>query len=97
MADMREAIVHTSYLPMFIIIVGDGDTGILHSPKGEPILWDIVLFILFWEFENASPAALVKCVLAEVPKQVVEYYSYKTFPPHCPWPETPASNLSSPQ
>lgn len=46
---------------------------------------------------QASPTALAKCVLAEVPKQVVEYYSYKAFPPRCPQPDTPDSSLSSPQ
>uniref|UniRef100_A0A672TI96 C2 domain-containing protein n=1 Tax=Strigops habroptila TaxID=2489341 RepID=A0A672TI96_STRHB len=100
MADKRKAIVRASYLPMSIIIILDGDDGILCSPKGEPVLRDIVLFILFWEFKNmsgASPISLAKCVLAEVPKQVVEYYRYKAFPPCCPQPETPASNLSSPQ
>ncbi|XP_054311419.1 copine-7 isoform X6 [Pongo pygmaeus] len=30
---------------------------------------------------HASPAALAKCVLAEVPKQVVEYYSHRGLPP----------------
>lgn len=46
---------------------------------------------------QASPTALAKCVLAEVPKQVVEYYSYKAFPPRCPQPHTPDSDLGSPQ
>lgn len=30
---------------------------------------------------KASPAALAKCVLAEVPRQLVEYYSYRELPP----------------
>ncbi|CAH2324355.1 copine-7 [Pelobates cultripes] len=109
MADTREAIVRASYLPMSIIIVGvgnadftdmqilDGDDGVLRAPKGEPVLRDIVQFVPFREFKNASPAALAKCVLAEVPKQVVEYYSYKVFPPRCPKVDSPDSALNSPQ
>ncbi|XP_004600855.1 copine-7 isoform X1 [Sorex araneus] len=93
MADTREAIVRASHLPMSIIIVGvgnadftdmqilDGDDGVLRSPRGEPALRDIVQFVPFRELKNASPAALAKCVLAEVPKQVVDFYSHKGLPP----------------
>uniref|UniRef100_A0A8C1C3M5 Copine VII n=1 Tax=Cyprinus carpio carpio TaxID=630221 RepID=A0A8C1C3M5_CYPCA len=100
MADTREAIVRASYQPMSIIIVGvgnadftdmeilDGDDGVLRSPKGEPVLRDIVQFVPFRDFKTASPAALAKCVLAEVPKQVVEYFSHKAIPPINP-PCTP--------
>ncbi|XP_076865617.1 copine-4 isoform X1 [Brachyhypopomus gauderio] len=93
MADTREAIVHASHLPMSVIIVGvgnadfsdmqmlDGDDGILRSPKGEPVLRDIVQFVPFHNFKHASPAALAKSVLAEVPNQVVDYYNSKGLKP----------------
>ncbi|CAB1339431.1 unnamed protein product, partial [Coregonus sp. 'balchen'] len=151
MADTREAIVRASYQPLSIIIVGvgnadftdmqilDGDDGVLRSPKGEPVLRDIVQFVPFRDFKTVSipllpflflylhhsnspsfptsfytllchshiptkakrtercgsprsqklkprPAALAKCVLAEVPNQVVEYYSHKAI---CPMPPCP--------
>jgi hypothetical protein len=66
MADTREAIVHASHLPMSVIIVGvgnadfsdmqmlDGDDGILRSPKGEPVLRDIVQFVPFRNFKHVS-------------------------------------------
>ncbi|XP_055749439.1 copine-4-like isoform X2 [Salvelinus fontinalis] len=66
MADTREAIVHASHLPMSVIIVGvgnadfsdmqmlDGDDGILRSPKGEPVLRDIVQFVPFKDFKHAQ-------------------------------------------
>lgn len=68
MADTREAIVQASHLPMSIIIVGvgnadfsdmqmlDGDDGILRSPKGEPVLRDIVQFVPFRNFKHVSPS-----------------------------------------
>ncbi|NWH28614.1 CPNE7 protein, partial [Grus americana] len=66
-------IVRASSLPMSIIIVGvgnadftdmqilDGDDGILRSPKGEPVLRDIVQFVPFREFKNVSGASVVLC------------------------------------
>ncbi|RXM27267.1 Copine-7 [Acipenser ruthenus] len=109
MADTREAIVRASYQPMSIIIVGvgnadftdmqilDGDDGVLRAPKGEPVLRDIVQFVPFREFKTASPAALAKCVLAEVPKQVVEYYSHKAFSPKCPMMDSSISPANTPE
>ncbi|XP_041650411.1 copine-4 isoform X1 [Cheilinus undulatus] len=96
MADTREAIVQASHLPMSVIIVGvgnadfsdmqmlDGDDGILRSPKGEPVLRDIVQFVPFRNFKHASPSALAKSVLAEVPNQVVDYYNSKGIKPKVP-------------
>ncbi|XP_029958892.1 LOW QUALITY PROTEIN: copine-4-like [Salarias fasciatus] len=96
MAETREAIVQASHLPMSIIIVGvgnadfsdmqmlDGDDGILRSPRGEPVLRDIVQFVPFRNFKQASPAALAKSVLAEVPNQVVDYYNSKGIKPKVP-------------
>ncbi|XP_077576243.1 copine-4 [Stigmatopora nigra] len=93
MADTREAIVQASRLPMSVIIVGvgnadfgdmqmlDGDDGVLRSPRGEPVLRDIVQFVPFRNFKHASPAALAKSVLAEVPNQVVDYYNSRGIKP----------------
>uniref|UniRef100_A0AAY4B5N9 Copine-7 n=1 Tax=Denticeps clupeoides TaxID=299321 RepID=A0AAY4B5N9_9TELE len=109
MADTREAIVRASYQPLSIIIVGvgnadftdmqilDGDDGVLRSPKGEPALRDIVQFVPFRDFKTASPAALAKCVLAEVPKQVVEYYSHRAISPMCPVMDSPNSVANTPE
>lgn len=96
MADTREAIVQASHLPMSVIIVGvgnadfsdmqmlDGDDGILRSPKGEPVLRDIVQFVPFRNFKHACPAALAQRVLAEVPHQVVDYFNSKGIKPKAP-------------
>lgn len=58
--------MHASHLPMSVIIVGvgnadftdmqilDGDDGILRSPKGEPVLRDIVQFVPFKDFKHVG-------------------------------------------
>lgn len=44
---------------------------------------------------QASPAALAKCVLAEVPKQVVEYFSHKAIPPMNPVVDSMPSSIAN--
>ncbi|XP_077983010.1 copine-3-like [Glandiceps talaboti] len=94
MDQAREAIVQASHLPMSIIIVGvgnadfsdmrvlDGDDGVLKTTRGEKVARDIVQFVPFRDFKNASPAALAKDVLAEVPKQVTDYFQKRGISPN---------------
>ncbi|XP_063440422.1 copine-3-like isoform X2 [Mytilus trossulus] len=92
----RQAIVYCSGLPMSLIIVGvgnadfadmnflDGDDGVLKGPNGQPAQRDIVQFVPFRDFKRASAAELAKQVLAEVPQQVVKYYSMRKMLPNVP-------------
>ncbi|XP_044276818.1 copine-6 [Varanus komodoensis] len=92
MPEACDAVVRASRLPLSIIIVGignadfsdmrelNGDRGMLESEEGRAVR-DIVQFVPVREFKKAPPNALAKCVLAEVPKQVVEYYGSKGIAP----------------
>ncbi|XP_034990922.2 copine-6 [Zootoca vivipara] len=92
MPEACDAVVRASRLPLSIIIVGignadfsdmrelNGDRGMLESDEGRAVR-DIVQFVPLREFKKAPPNALAKCVLAEVPKQVVEYYGSKGIAP----------------
>ncbi|XP_026561798.1 copine-3 isoform X2 [Pseudonaja textilis] len=95
--ETRSAIVNASKLPMSIIIVGvggadfsameflDSDSGALRSRSGEAAIRDIVQFVPFRQFHKAPKEALAQSVLAEVPQQVVSYFSmYKLQPPNKP-------------
>ncbi|XP_064611987.1 copine-4-like isoform X2 [Liolophura sinensis] len=93
MGNTRQAIVRASSLPMSLIIVGvgdadfsdmnmlDGDDGVLRGPSGEPVKRDIVQFVPFNEFKKATAAELARHVLAEVPKQVTEYWRMRGVSP----------------
>uniref|UniRef100_A0A3P8W100 Copine-3 n=1 Tax=Cynoglossus semilaevis TaxID=244447 RepID=A0A3P8W100_CYNSE len=93
MDETRNAIVNASRLPMSIIIIGvggadftameflDGDDGRLRSLSGETAMRDIVQFVPFRQFKNAPKEALAKSVLAEVPSQLVEFFTVMKLKP----------------
>uniref|UniRef100_A0A9J8BQX0 Copine-3 n=2 Tax=Cyprinus carpio TaxID=7962 RepID=A0A9J8BQX0_CYPCA len=106
MDQTRGAIVAASRLPMSIIIVGvgkadftdmeilDGDDGRLRSVTGEPAVRDIVQFVPFRKFQNSPKEELAKCVLAEVPGQVVTFFKMMKLPP--PKSDTPVDPPNGP-
>ncbi|CAB4033286.1 Hypothetical predicted protein, partial [Paramuricea clavata] len=93
MDQTKAAIVEASALPMSIIIVGvgaadfdmmeelDSDDKLLTSTSGKTAQRDIVQFVPFRNFQHSSPAALAKCVLAEIPEQVTGYYGSRKISP----------------
>lgn len=106
MDQTRGAIVAASRLPMSIIIVGvgkadftdmeilDGDDGRLRSITGESAVRDIVQFVPFRKFQNSPKEELAKCVLAEVPGQVITFFNMmKLLPPKS---NTPADAPNGP-
>lgn len=92
MSDTIDALVRASRLPLSVIIVGVGqadfsdmnaldcDEGFLSSPRNGTAARDIVQFVPFRDFKQ-DPIALAKAVLAEVPKQAVEYFKSQGISP----------------
>ena len=90
-----DAIVEASYLPISIIIIGIGDSNfrnmhildsdneILYDSNKRAADRDCVQFVEFNKFNNDG-ILLAQEVLAEVPKQLVEYYQHKKIPPADP-------------
>lgn len=91
-----DAIVLASTLPMSLIIVGvggadftlmnvlDGDDGVLRSTSGHRASRDIVQFVPFRDFKHTSPEQLARHVLAEIPRQVTDYFKMRGLPPNTP-------------
>lgn len=81
-----DVICNAAELPISIIIVGigdanfskmerlDGDDGMLYSSKGVKCPRDIVQFVAFKSVSN-NKEKLRSQVLAELPRQIEEYYS----------------------
>ena len=88
-----DCIVAASLLPLSIIIVGignadfkkmeilDGDEVPLVSSSGQKRMRDLVQFVPFSKYGN-DEKKLASEVLAEIPKQMVEYYQFKNLKPN---------------
>ena len=87
-----DVIVEASFLPLSIIIVGignedfkkmkilDGDDIPLESSKGVKRKRDLVQFVPFSDYQNKEEELAME-VLAEIPRQIVEFYQYKNLNP----------------
>ena len=93
--DLQETIdvlVEASLLPLSVIIVGigngdfknmeklDGDEVLLTSSIGKKRIRDIVQFVPFSKYQNDSEKLSME-VLAEIPRQIVEFYQFKNLRP----------------
>jgi hypothetical protein len=87
-----DSVIEASFLPFSLIIIGigndhfqemielDGDDAPLISSNGVKRLRDCVQFVPFNRYRN-NEEELASQVLAEIPRQIVEYYSLlKIFP-----------------
>ena len=87
-----DALVDASFLPLSIIIIGigdedfkemeilDGDEVPLVSSTGIKWKRDIVQFVSFSDLKNDVKKLSME-VLAEIPRQIVEYYRFKNLNP----------------
>ena len=84
------ALVDASFLPISVIIIGigkadftnmnilDADENPLINDKGVKAVRDLVQFLPFQKYES-NPEKLAEEVLAEIPKQLIEYYEQNDF------------------
>ena len=90
--DTIEQLVEASFLPLSVIIVGigngdfsnmvllDADENPLINSKGVKAVRDLVQFVPFLKYES-NPQNLANEVLAEIPRQILEYYEFKDLDP----------------
>ena len=91
--DINETIdelVESSFLPLSVVIIGvgnadfsqmeilDADINPLKNSKGEEACRDLVQFVPFIKFEK-NPEKLSDAVLAEIPRQLIEYYEQNNY------------------
>ena len=91
--DTIDILVEASTLPLSVIIIGignenfskmevlDGDEVPLQSRNGKIRTRDLVQFVPFSKFENDAKR-LSKEVLAEIPRQMIEYFQFKNLSPN---------------
>lgn len=87
-----EELVDGSFLPLSVIIIGvgkadfssmnilDADENPLVNQRGVKAARDLVQFVPFLKFES-NPERLASEVLAEIPKQIVQYYEQNNLDP----------------
>ena len=90
--DTIEQLVEGSTLPLSVIIIGvgkadfttmnvlDADENPLVNSKGVKAARDLVQFVPFLKYES-NPDKLAQEVLAEIPKQIIEYYQQNNLDP----------------
>ena len=91
--DTIDILVEASSLPLSVIIIGignedfskmevlDGDEVPLKSRSGKIRTRDIVQFIPFSKFQNDAKKLSME-VLAEIPRQMIEYFQFKNLSPN---------------
>ena len=90
--DTIDILVEGSFLPLSVIIIGignedfkkmeilDGDDVPLRSRTGQIWQRDLVQFVPFSKYQNDAKILAME-VLAEIPKQITEYYQFKDLNP----------------
>ena len=91
--DTIDILVEASSLPLSVIIIGignedfskmevlDGDEVPLKSRNGKIRTRDIVQFVPFSKFQNDAKKLSME-VLAEIPRQMIEYFQFKNLSPN---------------